>query len=153
MANKFEEVKVKALPIKIDYGSFQNASGETIRTANFYVDVDVDGEAERVALRIQSGMKKRQLVKHIESGEIFNLRLKAGQFKAKDGKMKYGCLFYVPLVVGGYDCEVRAGISGEYLGADGKVDNRLERFLVLRELGVKFDSDEGIEEVDLPFAN
>lgn len=149
--NDFEEVKnVKDLPIKVEYGTYKNDAGELLETTKFYVEVDVDGESERVNLKIPSGMKKRQLLKRIESGDVATLRVKAGTFITKQGEKKYGCLFFVPLTVSGFECEVRVAVSGEAIGDNGKMDNRLERFLVLRELGLKIDS-EGIEELDLPF--
>lgn len=147
----FEEVKnVKDLPIKVEYGIYKNDAGERIKTSKFYVEVDIDGEIERVNLKIASGVKKRQLLKRIETEGIVALRVKAGTFVSKDGKDKYGCFFFVPLIVAGFPCVARITIVGEQIGDDGKMDNRLERFLVLRELGLKIDSD-GIEELDLPF--
>ena len=149
--NDFEEVKnVKDLPIRVEYGTYKNDAGELQERVTFYVEVAVDGESERVNLRIPSGMKKRQLLKRIESGDVATLRVKAGTFITKQGEKKYGCFFFVPLTVSGFECEVRVTVSGEAIGDNGKMDNRLERFLVLRELGLKIDS-EGIEELDLPF--
>lgn len=149
--NDFEEVKnVKDLPIRVEYGTYKNDAGELQERVTFYVEVAVDGESERVNLRIPSGMKKRQLLKRIESGDVATLRVKAGTFITKQGEKKYGCFFFVPLTVSGFECEVRVTVSGEAIGGNGKMDNRLERFLVLRELGLKIDS-EGIEELDLPF--
>ncbi len=155
MAKKydFEEVKnVKDLPIKVEYGTYKNDAGELQERVTFYVEVAVDGESERVNLRIPSGMKKRQLLKRIESGDVATLRVKAGSFITKQGEKKYGCFFFVPLTVSGFECEVRVSVVGEQLGDrdSGFMDNRLERFLVLRELGLKIDSV-GIEELDLPF--
>ena len=142
-------VKVKDLPIKIEKSAFKGDDGAEREYYKFFVNVNVDGETERVNLRTENGLKRRLIVKNILSGVPTMLKVKERTFEdKKDGKQIKYVLFYTPIRVSGIDAEVRFTID---TGKDKTADIRLERALILQGLGLTLDSEAGLREEDLPF--
>ena len=142
-------VKVKDLPIKIEKSIFKGDDGAEREYYKFFVNVNVDGETERVDLRTENGLKRRLIVKNILSGVPTILKVKERTFEdKKDGKKIKYVLFYTPIRVSGIDAEVRFTID---TGKDKTADIRLERALILQGLGLTLDSEAGLREEDLPF--
>ena len=142
-------VKVKDLPIKIEKSTFKGDDGAEREYYKFFVNVNVDGETERVNLRTENGLKRRLIVKNILSGVPTMLKVKERTFEdKKDGKKIKYVLFYTPITVSGIDAEVRFTID---TGKDKTADIRLERALILQGLGLTLDSEAGLREEDLPF--
>lgn len=152
--NTIEQIEVKDLPVRIEEGSFQNDKGEAQTFVRLYVTVDVDGESEKIYLRTPAGLKKRLLVKRIESGEPALLHVRQRDFEDPKTKqnIKY-VLFYVPFTAGGVDTECRLSIDVKDYNKDSNMrpDVKFERALILKALGLVMDSDSGLREEDLPF--
>ena len=152
--NTIEQIEVKDLPVRIEEGNFENDKGETQTFVRLYVTVDVDGESEKIYLRTPAGLKKRLLVKRIESGEPTLLHVRQRDFEDPKTKqnIKY-VLFFVPFTAGGVDTECRLSIDVKEYNKDSNMrpDVKFERALILKSLGLVMDSDSGLREEDLPF--
>ena len=144
MATKIENVAKKDVLLQIKDDSFKDNDGKEQAFTKLLVTVDVEGEATEISLKSEGGLKKSQLIKRIRSGKKVALCANAKTFKKKVDGVEVESTYYflyVNLDIPRYPCTVKINIAGAE-------DTRLERYFVLKAMGIDISEDTELDEVE-----